>query len=100
VRIMMSVCADPVLASTSDIFTGRNKSSLESAADAWSFDFQSLWDEFEGSSSEDSLSDSVEDHHFGSPGDRSDSSNDFPSNIDDINVRTPVVRKVIRSPRI
>lgn len=63
----MNSVADPVLASTANVFTKR-KHSVEDSE--WGYDFQALWDEFDGSSSEESLPDSVEDN--------------FTANIDEI----------------
>ncbi|XP_065657756.1 Krueppel-like factor 8 [Hydra vulgaris] len=78
---MMSV-ADPLLASTAEVFNKR-KPSVEDSE--WSYDFQSLWEEFESSSSDDSVPDSVEDTYM-VPEDH------FTANIDDIFSKESLVK--------
>lgn len=68
---MMSV-ADPVLSSTANVFNKRKNSVDETD---WTFD--SFWDDFDGSSSEESLADSIEDKF-------TVNTDNFTANIDEI----------------
>lgn len=56
---MMSV-ADPLLSTTCKKFENSDKSDRDAGHTEWAYDFQTLWEEFESSSSEESLPESLD----------------------------------------